>query len=205
MEISPFLLTLLLLWSFAFGLILGVVNDLNRIIRVFCGVKYSEKRFGKLYELVLPVVRRPLIRKENNFHKKALAVLIFFQDIAFFIFASVGIILLNYEFNEGRFRFFVVIAVILGFLLYYFTVGKVVMTVSEGIAFFVKATLLVIFSVALRPFAALSTFFIKKIKKIALFLNITIANTQKKLYNKYRRKDMIQKSLNGFLNNRKIS
>ena len=113
MEISPFLLTLLLSWSFVFGVILGVINDMNRIIRVFCGVRYSEKRFGKLYELVLPVVHRPLLRSENKFHKKALAVLIFFQDIIFFILAGVGIILLNYEFNEGRFRFFTVFAVYL--------------------------------------------------------------------------------------------
>jgi hypothetical protein len=196
MEISPFLLTLLLSWSLAFGLILGVLNDVNRIIRVFGGVKYSEKRFGKLYELVLPVVHQPLLRKENKFHKKALAVLIFFQDIIFFIVASIGIILLNYEFNEGRFRFFVVVAVILGFLLYYFTVGKVVMAVSEGIVFFIKSTLLVVFSVVFRPFAIFGGFLMKK---ITLFSNIAIANIQKKWYNKYKKKDIIHKSLNGFL------
>lgn len=199
MEISPFLLTLLLSWSLAFGVLLGVVNDLNRIIRVFCGVKYSEKRFGRLYELVLPVVHRPLLRKENKFHQKALAVLIFFQDIIFFIVASIGIILLNYEFNEGRFRFFVVIAVSIGFLLYYFTLGKVVMTVSEGIVFLIKATFLVVFSIMFRPFVVLGTFLINNLKKITLFSNITIANIQKKLYNKYKKKDMIQRSLNGFL------
>lgn len=205
MEISPFLLTLLLSWSFAFGLILGIVNDVNRIIRVFCGVKYSEKRFGRLYELVLPVVHRPLSKNENKFHKKALAVLIFFQDIAFFIFAGIGIILLNYEFNEGRFRFFTVIAVILGFLLYYFTIGKIVMTVSEGIAFFVKATLLIVFCAILRPICFIGKFFAKKIKKITRFSNIAIAKFRKKLYNKYKKKDMLQKSLDGFLKIEKSS
>ena len=132
MEISPFLLTLLLSWSFAFGLILGVVNDMNRIIRVFCGIKYSKRLFGKLYELNLPVVHRPLTRRENKFHKKALAVLIFFQDIIFFIVAGVGIILLNYEFNEGRFRFFTVLAVIIGFLLLIVS-SRLVMSNTETI------------------------------------------------------------------------
>ena len=199
MEISPFLLTLLLSWSFVFGVILGVINDMNRIIRVFCGVRYSEKRFGKLYELVLPVVHRPLLRSENKFHKKALAVLLFFQDIIFFILAGVGIILLNYEFNEGRFRFFTVFAVFIGFLLYYFTIGKVVMMVSEGIAFFIKATILVAFSALFRPFVLICGFLTKKLKNIGLFLNITLANIQKKLYNRYRRKEMIKKSSKGFL------
>lgn len=199
MEISPFLLTLLLSWSFVFGLILGVINDINRIIRVFCGVRYSEKHFGKLYELVLPVVHRPLLRGENKFHKKALVVLMFFQDIIFFIIAGIGIILLNYEFNEGSFRFFTVVAVVIGFLLYYFTMGKVVMTLSEGIAFFIKATILVAFSALFRPFVLICGFLIKKLKNIGLFLNITLENIQKKLYNKYRRKEMIKKSSKGFL------
>ena len=48
MEISPFLLSLLLGWSFVWGVILGVLNDVNRIIRVFCGEVYSKKHFGKL-------------------------------------------------------------------------------------------------------------------------------------------------------------
>lgn len=199
MEISPFLLTLLLSWSFVFGVILGVINDTNRIIRVFCGVRYSEKRFGKLYELVLPVIHRPLSRSENKFQKKALSVLIFFQDIFFFIFAGIGIIILNYEFNEGRFRFFTVFAVFIGFLLYYFTIGKIVMTVSEGIAFFIKAIFLVVFSAVFRPFIIIGRFFIKNLKKTGSFLKNCLANIRKKLYNKYRRKDMIEKSLNGFL------
>jgi len=84
-------------------------------------------------------------------------------------------------------------------LLYYFTIGKVVMTLSEGIAFFIKATFLVVFSIAFRPFAVLGAFFTKKFKKITVFFNIAIANIHKKLYNKYRRKDMIKKSLKGFL------
>ena len=203
MEISPFLLTLLLAWSFVFGVILGVVNDVNRIIRVFCGVRYSQKRFGKLYELVLPVVHRPLSRNENKFHKNALSVLIFFQDIIFFIIASIGMILLNYEFNEGRFRFFTVFAVIFGFLLYYFTIGKVVMMVSEGIAFFVKATILIVFSALFRPFVWIGRYVVDKFKKITLFSNIAIENIRKKLYNKYRKKDMIKKSLIGFLKTKK--
>ena len=199
MEISPFLLALLLGWSFVWGVSLGVLNDVNRIIRVFCGEVYSKKYFGKLYELTLPIINKPIGRRQSRIGKKSLSVLIFFQDIIFFAIAGIGITILNYEFNEGRFRFFTVFAVILGFVIYYFTVGKIVMMLSEGIAFFIKATILIVFSAFLRPFAKLGHFFAKKMKKIALFLNITIANIQKKLYNINRKKKMIKKSSMGFL------
>ncbi len=203
MEISPFLLSLLLGWSFVWGLILGILNDVNRIIRVFCGVAYSKMHFGKLYEINLPIVHRPLGKSEGKIHNKALSLLIFFQDIIFFIVTGVGITILNYEFNEGRFRFYTVLAVIFGFVLYYFTLGKIVMMVSEGIVFFIKAAILVIFSAILHPFVILGHFFAKKLKKIALFLNITIANIRKKLYNINRKKRMIDMSSKGFLKMKK--
>ena len=199
MEISPFLLALLLGWSFVWGVILGALNDANRIIRVFCGEVYSKKHFGKLYDLTLPIVKRPIKRKESGLRKKGLSVLIFFQDIIFFVIAGIGITVLNYEFNEGRFRFFTVFAVVLGFIIYYFTVGKIIMMLSEGIVFIIKATILIIFSAICRPFVIFGRFFAKKLKKIALFLHITIANMQKKLYNINRKKKMMEKSSKGFL------
>lgn len=203
MEISPFLLALLLGWSFFWGLILGVLNDVNRIIRVFCGVAYSKKHFGKLYEVDLPIVHRPLGKREGKIHNKALSLLIFFQDIIFFIVTGIGITVLNYEFNEGRFRFYTVLGVFIGFVLYYFTLGKIVMMVSEGIVFFIKAAFLVVFSAILHPFVILGQFFSKKLKKTALFLNITLANIRKKLYNNSRKKNMIEKSSKGFLKMKK--
>ena len=82
MEISPYLLTLLLIHSFLFGAFLGILNDVSRIVRVFCGVSYSQKSFRSLYARELPLIHRPLVRKENGkIKERALAVLIFFQDL----------------------------------------------------------------------------------------------------------------------------
>ena len=103
MEISPILLFRLLLYSFAFGAILGGVNDVSRILRVFCGVRYSEKRFGRWYERELPLIHRPLNRgKQGRFSGALLQVLIFFQDVFLFLTAGVGLVILNYEMNQGR-------------------------------------------------------------------------------------------------------
>ena len=87
MEISPLLLAMMLVWSFVFGLLLGAVNDVNRIVRVFCGVRYGGKNFDKLYSIKLPIVKRSLKRRDGGFYRGILSIIIFFQDIIFFLIA----------------------------------------------------------------------------------------------------------------------
>lgn len=200
MEISPILLFRLLLYSFAFGAILGVVNDVSRILRVFCGVRYSEKRFGRWYERELPLIHRPLNRgKQGRFSGALLQVLIFFQDVFLFLTAGVGLVILNYEMNQGRFRFYTVFAMIAGFAVYYFTLGKLVMLVSEGIVFLIRATLTIVFGLFLRPFCLFYRFFMKKMERIRIFFQTAIAKRKKKLYNKNEQKRLRQEAGNGFL------
>lgn len=203
METSPILLSLLLLWSFVFGCVLGALNDANRIVRVFLGVSYSKRKFSRLYEAKLPVINRPLKAGNGKPCGRLLAAVIFFQDILLFSAAGIGTVLLNYEFNQGRFRIYTILGIAVGFLLYYFTVGKIVMTVSEGLAFFIKAVFVVIFAAICRPFAIFGRFLGKKIKKIIRFLNIAIANIEKKLYNIIVKKKFLEKAEKGLLENKK--
>lgn len=190
MEISPYQLTLLLSWSVAFGLVLGVLNDLNRIIRAFWGVKYSKKHLDKMYSLKLPIYNKAIGCRNDSTKSISLQVMMFFQDILFFIAAGVGIIVLNYEFNNGSFRFFTVFAVILGFLIYYFTLGKLVMIASEVIVFLIKASFLIVFSIICKPIVFFWRFFVKKSKKIISFLNNALAKIRKRLYNNNRKKEI---------------
>ena len=120
MEISPFLLSLMLAWSAVWGCALGLIYDINRITRVFFGVRYTNERFDRLYEIKLPVIKTSLKRSSGKICKGALSVIIFFQDIIFFVIAGIGIVLLNYEFNDGVFRWFTVFAAMAGFLIYHF-------------------------------------------------------------------------------------
>ena len=199
MEISPYLLTLLLIHSFLFGAFLGILNDVSRIVRVFCGVSYSQKSFRSLYARELPLIHRPLVRKENGkIKERALAVLIFFQDLFLFAIAGVGTVLLQYQYNSGRLRFFCLPVMVVGFLLYYFTVGKCVMLISEGIVFVIRATVLILGSILLHPFVKIFHFFVKKLKKIARKIQFLIAKITKMLYNKHKKKEYMRMAERGF-------
>ena len=105
MEISPLSLSLLLMFSFLYGICIGIVNDINRIVRVFFGVRYTKINFNKLYEFYKIAKKE---NSDNSISSKAtniyLNILIFIQDIFLTLFAASGIILLNYYFNDGRFR-----------------------------------------------------------------------------------------------------
>ncbi len=193
MAISPLLLSLLLLNAFVFGIFLGILNDGSRIVRVFCGVRYSAKSFRSLYARELPIVHRPLGRREQGrLGRGTLSVLIFFQDLLLFTVGGVGTVLLQYEYNSGRFRFFVLPAILVGFLLYYFTVGKCLMVVSEAVAFVIKAALLIVGYCFSRPFVKIFRIFVKKLKKSAIFFRFLIAKRTKKLYNIHKKKEWLR-------------
>ncbi len=198
MELSPLLLSLLLLHSFLFGAFLGILNDASRIVRVFFGVRYGGKSVRSLYTRDLPIIHRPLSGEERGkIGQGALSVLIFFQDLFLFIFAGVGCVLLHYEYNSGRFRFFSLPAIVLGFLLYYFTVGKLIMALSERIVFVIKATFLILGSVLMRPFVAICHFFNKKLTKTMNFFRKLIAKRTKMLYNKGKKKEWLHLAAKG--------
>lgn len=193
-------LTFLLLYSFGLGALLGVLHDANRIVRIFCGVHYSEKRFKSLYARSLPLIHRSLsVGEKGKIRKGFLNVLIFFQDILLFLAGALGFVILHYEYNSGRFRFFSLLAMIVGFLVYYFTVGKLVMFCSEAIVFFMKATFLIFFECVLRPIRAFGRFLLKKLKKIGKISQIFLAKRRRKLYNINRKKRLLEEAKHGFV------
>lgn len=200
MEISPLLLLWLLLASAAFGMAMGVVLDVHRLIRVCFGVRYSEKTFEKLYAKPLPIIRRPLRQpRQSRVGQAILPILTFAQDVAWFVIAAVGTVVLNYWLNQGRFRPYTVLAVAVGFVAYYFTVGKLVMLLSEGIIFLIRAIGTVFFVLISRPIGILVEFFGKIAKKINKKVKNTIAKKRMRVYNKYKKNKILRQAEQGFL------
>ena len=200
MEISPLKLALLLFYSFLLGMGMGVFYDANRIIRVFFGVRYSKISFEGLYSLKLPFVKRPISLKSNRGVRKfAQNAVIFAGDMLSLLIATVGIIVLNYSYNSGRFRFFTVIGTLVGFLLYYFTFGKLVMLISEPIAILTKYAFLSIFVIFGYPLMSFARFVAKNFKKCVFLCSFTLENRYKKLYNIYEKDYLLEMSKNGFL------
>jgi hypothetical protein len=154
MEISPIRLFYLLLSSFFLGVGVGAVYDVHRIVRIFFGVQYSKKRPSELLLRPLPMVGRPLGEiRQRKWKNCFLSVLIFLQDVFFFCLAGVGIVILNYAYNDGQFRFYTVVALLFGFLSYYFTIGKLVIYLSEWIVFFLRAAFSILFFLLFAPLA----------------------------------------------------
>ncbi len=184
-----------------FGAVVGVLNDVFRLSRVMLGVRYSGKSFDRLYTLSLPVLKRPLGELRGGKAKQGiLQTVMLLEDMLLFLFAAAGTVVLNYYFNHGQFRFYTVIALVVGFVLYYFTVGKLVALLSEMIVLLLRAIFTVLLASVLRPIAIFFDFLEKIIKKMLINIEKTIANRRKRVYNKSKVKRTMERSQDGFLN-----
>ena len=204
MEVSPIQLLFMVIASFAFGMACGVLNDVNRLVRVLLGVKYLSGKYGRLYKIKLPVVRRSLEEiKDSRAKRFCLPAVIFVQDIFLFVVAGGGVAIINYCFNSGRVRIYTPVAVVFGFLVYYFTVGKLVLYFSEALAFFVRATFTVLFAIICYPIRICVVFLLKIAKKILGCINKTLAKRRILMYNKNRKKSVLKEADLGFFGNAK--
>ena len=200
MEISPYLLFWLSVSSFLFGMAVGVLNDIHRLSRIFFGVRYGGKRFDSLYRHPLPLLRRPLEREKKPPKKRwLLSIVIFIQDVLLFCVAGVGVVLLNFYFNRGQLRLYTPILALLGFVFYYFTVGKLVMLISEAVVFFVRAFCQILFFLLFYPFRQTLVFLRKSVTKLWINIGKTIANKRKKRYNISKTRCVIKQAESGFL------
>ncbi len=149
MEISPYMLTLLLVYSFLFGAFAGALNDAGKIFRALLLEGTSTKRQQKLCDIKLVLIGRLPQKKES----KALPVIIFLCDVLLFLCIGCGIAILNYYFNKGQMRLYTITAVAVGFLFYYFTIGKIISVFSDYLVFFLRAVTAISLKLFLTPFA----------------------------------------------------
>ncbi len=184
MEIYPLLQAKLLGLSFAFGLILGAFRDCFRLISAFFGKEYSGIKKRRMLTWRLPILKKSLPSGENNiFCAISTKTFEIIGDFATATLAGVGIIVLNYGYNNGEFRFFVVFGVFFGFLCYCFTIGKIVGNIFLPISFLIKYLFCSFFVAFGYPLLKILSFFVKNIKKLFFLCSFTIANKIKKVYN----------------------
>lgn len=100
----PFLIV-----SLIFGFVLGAFYDVARIRHI--AFRRSVKKAVKIAD----------------------AIIIFFEDVIFFVFAAIGIILISYKLHYGIIRWYAVGALALGFFIYRKTLGVLIMAISEKI------------------------------------------------------------------------
>ena len=134
MVISQAALGALYFYAFLLGGVLGVLYDCLRITRVFFGNHYSRRAARRLRQIKLPLLSPSKTREES----RALGIVVFFEDLLFCLLAGISLILLLYGFNNGKFRFLVIFFAGIGFVIYRGTLGRLIMTLSEIIAFSVE-------------------------------------------------------------------
>ena len=181
MEISQIMLTVLLLYSFFFGAAVGVFYDGCRMLRVLAGKRYAKRGYKRLDSLKYPAVKVNLFKpKENGVLQ---SVLTFLGDMICVLFCTCGIIVLNYSYNSGRFRFFTLLGVVIGFFVYKYTVGRLIMLIAEPIVLLVRFVVVSIFIILCVPFYKFGYILCNFVKKIISLYSFTLEKKEKKLYN----------------------
>ena len=126
----------LILIFFLPGVFLGMVYDLFRILRISRTAHLTVS--GVFYDRIRP--KKPLCKMLSRFfHAKSLRaadrILVFIEDILFWLIAAVTEILLFFHTNGGEIRIYCLLASVIGFFLYHETFGKLVSFFAKQIIF----------------------------------------------------------------------
>lgn len=109
-----------IVYSVILGLIFGGLYDIIRIIYVLCGIASYRGQTAQMKSGKLPFVLFALF------------------DFSYALCVTVLYSIFDYWTENGRFRFFILISVAVGFFIYYNTIGRAVMLVSETVAAWLK-------------------------------------------------------------------
>ena len=185
MEISPYMLSLLLLYSLIFGISAGVVGDFNRIVRIALGIRNSARESKK--------------RLTRKLYSAMSIIFVAVQDILLFAYMGIGIVVLNYYLNRGIFRIYSIAAAAVGFALYYFTLGRVVMFFAERIICALRVAIVWALRVITAPFRFVFRILIRAAKKLFEKLCFAIAKRKIVRYNRIKREELRVLSRRGFV------
>ena len=206
MYVSMSELSLMLLYSVLLGFFLGASYDIIRLTRIGAGIKYGVKDTKKYNFREYALIGHFFKAEEKKPSRKKdslLSILVFFGDVIFCLFSSVSIAIFIYYFNNGEFRGFVLFGAAFGFFIYYFTLGRLVIYISERIVFALKLLLLYTLFFVLYPFyflfGKISRFVYIIIQKNFLIIRKLYDIIYIDFYTKKRKRDIMRLASFGFL------
>ena len=198
MEISQIKLAELLAVSFLVGVAMGIINDINRIVRNIFNFKFKSNRFKGLYTFLK--ITEHTNKRPTKFNSIIFKVMFFVQDLVFTSLFALSIVLLNYYYNDGKMRLFSVGSLILGFITHFCTFGKITMFVLEPLTIIIKELFKRLLHLCLQPFIFIIHKAISFSKNIFLVIKKHIEIKTNLRYNIKERKRMIILSKTGFIN-----
>ena len=156
----------LMVYSFFFGIFLGVVYDAVCLVRIVCGVGRSSAVSQRLYSMRLPIIRekRAYLRLARG--RGASFLLMLFGDIVYSLLSAAMYAVFITHTNQGRVRWYYLLMSGAGFLVYHLTVSRLVISVFEVSFWAVRAALRYLCEILVLPVRVAA----KAAKKFAAFL-----------------------------------
>ena len=180
MEISPTLLSSLLCYSFLFGAMIGALNDVFRILRIFLAGGKNGEELPKSSKIIIGSV-------------------CFLEDLVLVLASAFGIIVLCYHFNYGSIRLFSPVFALLGAVIWYFSLGKIIMIITMPVVRFIIFVIEMSAKILITPIRRFVTLLINLITYVAIIIKKDIANKRNILYNKKVSKWYLKQSYSGFM------
>lgn len=123
------------------------------LLGLFFGFIYGIFKFRRL---CIPLKVVNVKKTTQNFSIED--VVVFFEDVLFALFSAISICIFTYYMNAGRFRGIVLVGCLFGFVVYYNTIGKLVLRLSAILMRFVGLLLKKIFILTVLPLFRLFKF-----------------------------------------------
>lgn len=159
------------LYALLLGIVLGVVWDVFRTMRVWRGGDAGQSVWSnKLRSYNRRRSPYPILRIQKKCpgeqHVSHHFLWTFFEDLLFMLIAGISFLLFCFDINMGIVRWYLLLGVIAGFLLYYHTIGRLVIAWSALIGAFVRATMVFIYNYTLYYVVVLLTFFANRMLRL---------------------------------------
>ncbi len=139
-------LVLLFLYSLVLGFVLGFVYDYFRIRRLCFSYAKTDVNTAD---------------NKKKYRQLTENVIVFFEDVLFGFICSVFVCIFLYYVNSGRFRSLAFVGMIIGFIVYRKTLGKLVIFCSGYVISFIKRLIKTLLLYTLIPIFRLIVFLFK--------------------------------------------
>ena len=131
----------------------GLIYDGIRLSRAIIGIRYTDRLSRRFFAVHFPLIgtlpqREAPQRKRREFF---ISLYVAMGDVLFFLLASVATVVFLYHANDGIVRWYLLLGLFLGFLLYYVTVGKITVNIFEVITLSLRILLAYVAYFTVRP------------------------------------------------------
>ena len=150
-------------WAVLFGFSLGLAYHALFVLRVLCGVSAGSALPARLSRFHFPYIR---LEGGKGVGARGRLALLFVFDFLFALGGGLSFLVFLYAVHDGAFRFFLLFSAMLGMLLYFLTLGRLVFRVLGTLSYLLHVLLSYLFLAVKIPLFLL---FLKKRPHFLLF------------------------------------